>query len=206
MGTIERYCLRTEGGAELTVKASFPPPDDLSIGDSIAINGVCLTIVNLRDGGMTFEVSGETLSCTTLSGLAPGERINLERALLATARLGGHIVSGHVDGIGELVGMAPVGESVVMDIRVSDALSRYIAGKGSITIDGVSLTVNRVSGQVFSVNIIPHTLAETTLGMLRVGSRLNIEIDIIARYLERLIGHDEPGARRDGSLAFGVLD
>lgn len=173
-----------------------------SLGDSIAVNGVCLTVTSMDGGGFWVDVSGETLSLTTLGDLAPGSKVNLEQALTPTSRLGGHLVSGHVDGIARVVSRHPDGRSVRFTVSVPDALARYIAAKGSVCLDGVSLTVNRVGGREFDVNIIPHTLEETTLSGFRPGTRVNVEVDLLSRYLERLLnrteaGDGEPGVSRE---------
>lgn len=173
---------------------------DAHVGDSIAINGVCLTVVECSGTVFAADVSSETLSCTTLGHLAPGDAVNLEKALLPTTRLGGHLVSGHVDGVGTVTAWTPDGDSRRARIEVPGELARYVATKGSICIDGVSLTVNRVDGATFEVNLVPHTLKVTTLGAFDVGRRVNIEVDVIARYLERLLA----GAQTAGSSRQGV--
>jgi riboflavin synthase len=160
---------------------------DAKVGDSIAISGVCLTITRLGDVDFTADVSRETLEHTTLGGLEPGHAINLELPLRAGEPLGGHLVSGHVDGVGTLKGRREEGRSWRLQFEVPRDLARFVAPKGSICIDGVSLTVNDVDGALFGVNLIPHTLAVTTLGMLRPGARVNVEVDVIARYLQRLM-------------------
>lgn len=170
---------------------------DVEIGDSIAVSGVCLTVVQRSDRGFWADVSAETLAKTSLGTLALGHGVNLEKALTPTTRLGGHLVSGHVDGVGQVVERFDEGRSVRFRFRAPDEIARYIASKGSICIDGVSLTVNEVEGSVFGVNIVPHTLEETTIKGYSAGSRVNLEVDIIARYLERLLMGDEAarGAR-----------
>lgn len=160
---------------------------DVKPGDSIAVNGVCLTAVALPGDGFWADVSGETLERTTFGELRVGRPVNLEKALTPTTRLGGHLVSGHVDGVGEVLERRAAGRSERLRIRAPAPLARYIAEKGSIGVDGISLTVNRVDGAVFDLNIVPHTLAETTLADWRPGRRVNLEVDIIARYLERLV-------------------
>ena len=157
------------------------------VGDSIAVSGVCLTATILVDDGFWCDVSGETLARTTLGELQVGSRVNLETALLPTTRLGGHLVSGHVDGVGTVLEQTTQGQCLCVRVEVPKELSKYIAVKGSVCINGVSLTVNEVSGAVFSVNLVPHTLQATTLGENSVGSHVNIEVDLIARYLERLL-------------------
>ncbi len=154
-------------------------------GASISHSGVCLTVVEKQQGWFAVEVSGETLSKTTLGSWAAGTRINLERATRAGDELGGHIVSGHVDGLGEVVEITPEGGSHRIVVEAPDPLHRFIAAKGSITVDGVSLTVNSVDGRRFGLNIIPHTWEATTLGQLQVGDAVNLEIDMLARYLAR---------------------
>ncbi len=157
------------------------------IGDSIAVSGVCLTAVQLADEGFWADVSAETLSCTTCADLQVGAVVNLEKALTPSTALGGHLVSGHVDGVGQVIERHDDARSVRLRIAAPAALARYIAAKGSICVDGVSLTVNTVEGAEFELNIVPHTLQETTLGEYAPGRRVNLEVDIIARYLERLL-------------------
>ncbi|HQR04500.1 MAG: riboflavin synthase [Proteobacteria bacterium] len=177
-----------EKGLRLTVTAPDLDLSDVVLGDSIAHNGVCLTVVALAGSTFDVDVSRETLDCTV--GLdEPGE-INLEKALRLADRLGGHLVSGHVDGVGEVVKFEPIGESHELVIRAPAGLARYIARKGSIAINGVSLTTNRVDGPDFSINLIPHTVAVTTLRHLKPGCRVNLEVDLIARYVERMQAAD----------------
>lgn len=178
----------TRGGdARLVISFDRLDPSGFSVGDSICVQGCCLTAVELQDRTFTADASRETLSLTTLGDLAPGSQVNLEPSLRAGDPLGGHLVSGHVDGIGEIAAMSGDARSTRMEISVPSALARYIARKGSVAIDGVSLTVNEVRGATFGINLIPHTQAVTTLGALRVGSRINVEVDQIARYVERLL-------------------
>jgi riboflavin synthase len=160
---------------------------DVALGDSIAVNGVCLTVIELTGRTFSVDVSRETLSCT--EGLNGKNEVNLEKALRLADRLGGHLMSGHVDGVGEVVKFSPVGESWHLEIRVPDHLAKYIAPKGSVTVNGVSLTINRVAGTEFSINLIPHTLDVTVLKHLQVGTRVNIEVDLLARYVERLLAY-----------------
>jgi riboflavin synthase len=171
----------------LRVHTGKLPLDDVAIGDSIAVNGVCLTAVELPGDGFWADVSGETLSRTTFANLQQGSRVNLEKALTPTTHLGGHLVSGHVDGIGEVIDRSDAGRSVKFRIKAPAELARYIAEKGSICVDGISLTVNAVDGASFDLNIVPHTLTETTMGDFQPGNKLNLEVDVIARYLERLL-------------------
>ena len=177
---------------------------DVKPGDSIAVSGVCLTVVDLPGVGFWADVSRETLERSVLGELAPGAAVNLERALTLTTRLGGHLVSGHVDGIGVVTEYRQDGRSWRLCIQAPNPLARYIAEKGSIGVDGVSLTVNGVDGARFDLNIVPHTLQETTLAGYRVGQRVNLEVDIIARYLERLL-LGEAAARPGGQLSEALL-
>ncbi|TVS12100.1 MAG: riboflavin synthase [Wenzhouxiangella sp.] len=156
-------------------------------GDSVAVAGCCLTALALDAEGFSADLSAETLARTSLGALRQGHRVNLEPAMAVGDRLGGHLVSGHVDGLAELVHLQPVGESHLLRFRVPDRLARFMAEKGSVTLDGVSLTVNDVEGSEFDVNIIPHTWEVTTLGQLTPGDRVNLEIDLLARYLDRLL-------------------
>jgi len=160
---------------------------DVRLGDSISTNGVCLTVVALPGEGFAADVSAETLSATTLGSLRPGARLNLEKALTLNTRLGGHLVSGHVDGIGRVVSSSKDGRSIRFGIEAPTALAHYIAKKGSICVDGTSLTVNAVNGSRFESNVVPHTLVETIMSGYRVGTLVNLEVDLIARYLERLL-------------------
>jgi riboflavin synthase len=160
---------------------------DVKIGDSIAVSGCCLTVVEMTPTSFAADVSNETLRCTSLGSLKPGSRVNLEKAMLATDRFGGHIVSGHVDGVGTLIQSTPEGQSVKLIFRVPAELSKYIAAKGSICIDGTSLTVNEVDGDEFAINVIPHTQEETIIGEYGIDRKVNLEVDLVARYLERLM-------------------
>lgn len=189
VGRIEQLTPRAIG-FRLTVEAGQLGLDDVSLGDSIACNGVCLTVVAVEGNRFMVDVSGETISCTAGLG-APGE-INLEKALQLTDRLGGHLVSGHVDGVGEVLRFDLIGDNRLLEIRAPHALSKYIARKGSITINGCSLTTNEVTGDDFTINLIPHTLEVTTLKHLQPGSRVNLEVDLIARYCERLLSAERP--------------
>ena len=164
--------------------------DGIELGSSIAVSGVCLTATRFDRSSFAADVSRETLSLTTLGQCQAGSRVNLEKALLAGQALGGHYVTGHVDGIGEVVSRHDDARSVRMEFRVPPELARYVARKGSICIDGVSLTVNGAQGDRFDVNLVPHTLEVTTLGLLQAGSRVNLEVDIIARYVERMMHPD----------------
>lgn len=160
---------------------------DVVLGESIAVSGVCLTVIAFDTASFAADVSNETLSRTTLGGLVPGSAVNLERAMRADGRFGGHMVSGHVDGVGEVVSVTEDARSQRWRFRVPPTLARYIAEKGSVCIEGTSLTVNTVEGAEFEVNLVPHTVAHTNFGALGAGARVNIEVDLVARYLERLV-------------------
>ncbi|SDS97972.1 riboflavin synthase alpha chain [Halopseudomonas xinjiangensis] len=193
------------GDVRLYVKTGKLDLADVKLGDSIAVNGVCLTAVDLPGDGFWADVSQETLRRSALAGLKPGSRVNLEKALTPASRLGGHLVSGHVDGVGKVVSMEEDARSWHFRIEAPAALARYIAEKGSITVDGTSLTVNAVDGAIFHLNIVPHTMQETIMGGYQPGCVVNLEVDVIARYLERLLLGDkaaEPGSQSDISLAF----
>ncbi|MDN5752782.1 MAG: riboflavin synthase [Nitrosospira sp.] len=182
-----RQVTSLEGGLCLRISPGMLDLSDVKIGDSIAANGVCLTVTTLADGMFSVDASRETLRCT--EGLEKTEgRLNLEKAMRLSDRLGGHLVSGHVDGIGKVVKFAPAGESYLLVIKAPRSLSKYIAKKGSITVNGVSLTVNGITGDEFDINLIRHTLAMTTLCDLKAGAKVNLEVDMLARYVERLMG------------------
>ena len=184
-GTIARSEQRG-GDLRLTIAASPLDISDVAIGDSICVSGCCLTVVALDGDALAFDVSNETLSLTTLGELRQGDAVNLEKALRLSDRLGGHLVSGHVDGLGRIVSIEPDARSQRWVVEAPAELARYIAAKGSICVDGVSLTVNTVDGARFSVNLIPHTVGATTFAQRRPGDRVNLEVDMMARYLERL--------------------
>ena len=186
IGTLTRIEPRG-GDARLTVATGKLPLADTRLGDSIAVNGVCLTAVELGADHFRADVSRETLALTTLGAASAGMPVNLELALLPTTRLGGHLVSGHVDGVGRILDQRDDGRSWRFTVEAPAELARYIARKGSICVNGISLTVNEVDGAVFGINIVPHTLAETTLGTTRPGDAVNLEVDLLARYLERLL-------------------
>lgn len=194
------------GDVRIGIQAGGLSMDDVSPGDSIAVNGVCLTAVDLASKGFSADVSGETLKLTTLGKLKKEDPVNLEKALTLSTRLGGHLVSGHVDGVGTVTARKEDGRSVQFRIAAPSVLARYIAGKGSICADGVSLTVNRVEGAEFELNIVPHTLQETTLKHWVPGSEVNLEVDLLARYLERLLlgGVDAPEG--SGNITRALLE
>ncbi len=171
----------------LTIDSGELGLSDVVLGDSIAVNGCCLTVVELQGRLFSADVSNESMRCTALDQFKDGTRVNLEKAMLASGRLGGHIVSGHVDGVGRLLESSADGASQRLVYEAPEEIAKYIAAKGSICIDGTSLTVNAVSGQKFTVNVIPHTQVETIIGGYKIGQRVNLEVDLIARYLERLL-------------------
>ena len=178
-------------GARLKINTNALDLSDSKVGDSIAVDGVCLTVTELTESSFTADVSNETLTCTTFSALKQGKNVNLERSLRVNQGIDGHLVSGHVDGIGAVNSIEKDGDSVRIKIEVQGDIIKYIAKKGSICINGVSLTVNSVENNFFDVNIVPHTLSATTLGDLSLQSNVNIEIDQIARYVERLLSQNE---------------
>jgi riboflavin synthase len=175
------------GDVRLSIATGKLDLGDVKLGDSIATNGVCLTAVVLPGDGFVADVSTETLTRSTLKTLKVGDRVNLEKALTPQSRLGGHIVSGHVDGIGEVVGRDVSARAVLFRIKAPDELAKYIAEKGSITTDGISLTVNGLRGAEFDLTIVPHTVQETNIAGWTIGTKVNLEVDVIARYLERLL-------------------
>jgi riboflavin synthase len=193
------------GDLRLRIHTGKLPLDDVIIGDSLSTNGVCLTVTDLPGDGYWADVSVESLNFTTLGGLKTGSQVNLEKSLTPQSRLGGHIVSGHVDGVGEVVSLTEDARSIRVVVRAPAVLARYIAHKGSICVDGISLTVNAVNGAEFDLNIIPQTIAETVFGQYRPGSRVNLEVDVIARYLERLIQGDAAAVGTTGSLSLDTL-
>lgn len=175
------------GDLRLHIKAPTLDWSDVALGDSIATNGVCLTVVSLSGDGYWADVSNETLAHTTVGSWQTGQTVNLEKALTPQTRLGGHIVSGHVDGVGEVVSRHKDARSERFTLRAPASLAKYIAHKGSITVDGTSLTVNAVNGCDFELNIVPHTLEKTVIGSYQAGTQINLEVDVLARYLERLM-------------------
>lgn len=202
----EISALQPSGGdVRLYVKTHTLSLDDVALGDSICTNGVCLTVVDLPGDGYWADVSVETLNFTTLGNLKPGSKVNLEKAMTPASRFGGHIVSGHVDGVGEIVSLEQDARSVRFVLRAPNELAKYIAHKGSICVDGTSLTVNAVNGAEFDLNIIPQTVAETIFGEYAPGSPVNLEVDVIARYLERLMLGDAAADPQKSGVTMDTL-
>lgn len=197
MGTIKEVTGRSP--RRLCVDSSIPA-SEVGIGESIAIDGCCLTVVERGGRGLWFEAATETLKRTTLGALGPGDRVNLERALRLGDRLGGHLVLGHVDGIGKVEGREQIDSALYVHIAAPEEISRLIAARGSVTVAGVSLTVTEVRGHAFSVGLIPHTLAVTNLGTLETGNGVNLEADVIARHVERLMEGGDGQGRGAGTL------
>ena len=191
--------LESRGGDwRLDVASDHLDFSDVALGDSIAVSGTCLTVISFTDNSFVADVSNETMRCTSLGSLQQGSLVNLEKAMTPSSRLGGHIVSGHVDGLAELLSIEDDGRSAKLSYQVPEDLSRYIAAKGSVCLDGVSLTVNEVEGSRFTVNIIPHTAERTTIHLYRPGQKVNLEVDVISRYLERLLSHGAEHAEQSG--------
>jgi len=195
---------RSSVGAVVSIHTALPTAR-ISIGDSIAVSGCCLTVVRKARGSLSMDVSAETLRRTILGELKPGDRVNMERCLTLNKLLGGHLVSGHVDGIGRIVSIKPEGDSLLYTFEVGSSQSRYLVEKGSVALDGVSLTVFGIRGNRFNVALIPHTLKVTTLGYKPVGSRLNVESDMLVKYIERILGdsalHKHNGRKRGAPAA-----
>jgi riboflavin synthase len=181
-----------DGDLRLTIATGTLAMDDVHLGESIAVSGVCLTVVAFDAGTFCADVSNETLACTTLGALADGAPVNLERALRAADRLGGHLVSGHVDGVGRVASIEADARSQRWRIAAPPALHRYFAAKGSVCVDGVSLTINGVDADGFDVNLVPHTVAHTAFASTAVGAPVNLEVDVVARYVERLLASRDP--------------
>ena len=194
-------------GGDLRLQVSTQQLDlaDVKLGDSVAINGVCLTVVDISGATLSFDVSRESLDRTSLGAVQTGSEVNLEKALAVGDRLGGHFVSGHVDGLGTVISRQESARSVQFRFEVSTGLERYIAEKGSICIDGTSLTVNNVADNWFEVNIIPHTMQETIMSNYQIGTKVNLEVDLIARYLERLLPQQDAGITHETLLKNGFI-
>ncbi|MBN0986280.1 riboflavin synthase [Amphritea pacifica] len=193
-----------QGDLRLYIRTGDLDLSDVKLGDSIAVNGVCLTAVALPGDGFWADVSRETLVHTRFPDLSPGERVNLEKAMQPTTRFGGHIVTGHVDGLGEVVSIEADARSIRYKISAPKTIARYIAAKGSITVDGVSLTANAVEGHIFELNIVPHTAQETIIASYQSGRKVHLEVDIIARYMERLINYTDDSDTNLTETAGGV--
>jgi len=191
------------GDVRITIQADDFADKDIQLGDSIAINGVCLTVVEQQQTKFMFDVSMESINHSLIGDWVVGVKVNLELALLPTTRLGGHLVSGHVDGLAKLVNLQEDARSWRMEFEVPDKLKKYIAKKGSITINGISLTVNSVNDKLFDINVIPHTFEVTTMGEIKLGDQVHIEVDLIARYLERMLEGQLPNnnSASDGIVA-----
>ena len=185
LGTLQEIRIGTDQ-ARLTVATGLPMAE-LTLGESIAVNGVCLTVTSFSDGTFCADVSPETLSCTSLGRLSRGSRVNLERALRLSDRLGGHLVTGHVDGMGRIIELRKDGNAWLLKFQIDAAVSSFLVSKGSVTVDGISLTVNEVFEDTFSLTIIPHTLAMTTLQDRKIGDEVNIETDLIGKYVARFL-------------------
>lgn len=196
---------KSGGDLRLRIVSAELPWGDVQLGDSIATNGVCLTAVELPGNGFWADVSNETLGLTTVGQFEVGALVNLEKALTPQSRLGGHIVSGHVDGLGEVVERFVDARSERFHIRTPKSLAKYIAHKGSITVDGTSLTVNAVNGDIFELNIVPHTIEKTIIGEYAVGTKVNLEVDVIARYLERLLMGEKAADKETSTIDVSFL-
>ena len=196
---------RTGGDVRLSVRSTGLPFSSYEIGESIAVNGACLTATALRNDGFDTDVSVETLTVTALANLAVGASVNLEPSLGLGDRLGGHLVSGHVDCVGTIVSVSNDARSIRLGVQIPAEFARYVARKGSVCVDGVSLTINEVSGNTFDLNIIPHTAETTTIGDYAVGSTVNIEVDLLARYVERLLAKDQSGMSMEFLEAHGYV-
>lgn len=201
IGTIQAM-QPTGGDLRLTIATGKLDMRDVQLGDSIAVNGVCLTAIALEPHSFAADVSRETLALTSIGQLDLGSKVNLEKALTLSTRLGGHLVSGHVDGLGEVISRHDDARSVRFRLKAPDSLAKYIAHKGSICVDGTSLTVNQVDGAFFELNIVPHTLQATIMASYRAGTKVNLEVDVVARYLERLL----LGEKAAESTASGITE
>jgi len=201
IGKIEKIESRS-GDQRLTIAVGNLDMSDVALGDSIACNGVCLTVISFDHERYRADVSGETLRLTTMAGIQVGNQVNLEKALTLSTRLGGHLVSGHVDGIGEIISIKKDSRSIQYSVKAPDELAHYIAKKGSICVDGASLTVNDIEGSTFELNLVPHTLKETTAISYQTGTKVNLEVDLLARYLERLLTGQKQGSGTNITTSF----
>jgi riboflavin synthase len=196
--------LRQGGDVRLSIHAGRLDMGDVKLGDSIATNGICLTVIDYGHDWYAADVSLETLDRTTLGKWKSGTRVNLEKALLPTTRLGGHLVSGHVDGLGHIVVRKQDARSIYFEVKAPRELARYLAEKGSITVDGISLTINHLKGDVLSLNLVPHTADQTNINDWTMGSTVNLEVDVLARYLERLLMGDKAADHVESPKAGGI--
>lgn len=204
VGTIRAININSEG-ARIEVATGELDMGDVALGDSIATNGICLTVVAFDQGSYTADVSSETLSCTAFGGYRVGQKVNLEKAMLPTTRFGGHMVSGHVDVLSEIVAINENGNSTEYWIHLPSEIAPYVAEKGSITVDGISLTVNSLAEDRFRLTIVPHTTEKTIIGDYKVGSKVNLEVDLIARYLERLLVKSNEHSPESGGVTKDLL-
>ncbi len=197
----------TPKGEDVTITVNVGKLDmsDVKLGDSIATNGVCLTVVDFNDTSYSADLSLETLNKSSFAGCKAGDKVNLEKAMLPTTRFGGHIVSGHVDGVGEIVERNIVGRAIELWVALPPELNKYVAEKGSITVDGISLTVNDLRKNAFKLTIVPHTTQETTIDAFQVGRKVNLEVDVLARYLERLLQGRQDNSSSESSLTMEFL-
>lgn len=205
--TVGKLTAITPKGEDISITVNTGKLDmsDVKLGDSIATNGVCLTVVALTDNSYTADLSLETLALTGFTDYKAGDKVNLEKAMLPTTRFGGHIVSGHVDGIGIVAERHYVGRSIEFWIELPEELSKYVAYKGSITVDGISLTVNELRKNAFKLTIVPHTSGETTIESFQVGTKVNLEVDVLARYMERLLQGNRETDKKESKLTMDFL-
>lgn len=197
----------TPKGEDVTITVNVGKLDmsDVKLGDSIATNGVCLTVVAYTENSYSADLSLETLNKSSFAGCKAGDKVNLEKAMLPTTRFGGHIVSGHVDGVGEIIERNMVGRAIELWVALPEELNKYVAEKGSITVDGISLTVNDLRKNAFKLTIVPHTTEETTIDSFQVGRKVNLEVDVLARYLERLLQGTQEPAQPESKLTMEFL-
>lgn len=196
--------VRQGGDVRLSIAVGKLDMGDVKLGDSIATNGICLTVIDYGHDWYAADVSVETLNRTCLGYWKAGTRVNLEKALLPTTRLGGHLVSGHVDGIGEIIVKRQDARSIYFEVQAPRELARYLSEKGSVTVDGISLTINHLRGDILSLNLVPHTADQTNIGDWNVGSRVNLEVDVLARYIERLLLGDKAADYTEAPKAGGI--
>lgn len=205
--TVGKLAAITPKGDDISITVNSGKLDmsDVKLGDSIATNGVCLTVVAMTENSYTADLSLETLKMTGFTDYQVGDKVNLEKAMLPTTRFGGHIVSGHVDGVGTIVERNQVGRSVEFWVELPEDLDKYVAHKGSITVDGISLTVNELRKSAFKLTIVPHTSDETTINNFQVGTKVNLEVDVLARYMERLLQGNSSTEKKESALTMEFL-